>query len=194
MNATAQISPTSATPFRFTVDQFLALCDQGLFDDYAKSELIEGEIVVMNAQYSNHARAKSRLATELALVLRGLNSPLEPIIEVSVRLNNGSLPEPDITLTSYRGAGVVPVETVALVIEVSDSTLDNDLGVKAYLYANAGVPEYWVVDVNENRVLMHANPRADGSGYDGQLDMPFGDMLHAATIEGLSVATDGLGI
>jgi Uma2 family endonuclease len=193
MNAASQISPTSATPFRFTVDQFLALCDQGLFDDYAKSELIEGEIVVMNAQYSGHARAKSRLATELALALRALNSPLEPIVEVSVRLDNGSLPEPDIILTSYRGAGVVPVETVALVIEISDSTLDNDLGVKADLYANAGIYEYWVVDLNENRVLMHANPRADGSGYDGQLDVPFGDVLHAVTIEGLSVGSDELG-
>ena len=192
MNAPAQISPTAATPFRFTVDQFLALCDQGLFDDYAKSELIQGEIVVMNAQYSRHARAKTNLAFALMQSLAALRSPLSVLIEVAVKLSDGSLPEPDITLTSYRGAGVVPLETVALVIEVSDSTLDNDLGVKADLYANAGVPEYWVVDVNENRVLMHANPRADGSGYDGQLDVPFGDVLHAATIEGLSVGTDGL--
>ena len=77
-------------------------------------------------------------------------------------------------------------------IEVSDSTLDIDLGRKADLYANAGVPEYWVVDVNENRVLMHANPRGDGSGYDGQLDVPFGERLFAVTIEGLMVETGGL--
>jgi Uma2 family endonuclease len=193
MNAPAQISPTAATPFRFTVDQFLALCGQGLFDGYSKSELIEGEIVVMNAQFSRHARVKSILLRRIGNALEAMASPLEAWAEVSVRLDNGSLPEPDITLTSYRGAGVVPLETVALVIEVSDSTLDNDLGVKADLYANAGVPEYWVVDVNENRVLLHANPRADGSGYDGQLDVPFGDVLHAAMIEGLSVGTDGLG-
>ena len=77
-------------------------------------------------------------------------------------------------------------------VEVATTTLDFDLGVKADLYAGAGVPEYWVVDVNENRVLMHANPRPDGSGYDGQLDVPFGAPLHAATIEGLTVESAGL--
>ncbi|MCW3849195.1 Uma2 family endonuclease [Sphingomonas sp. LB-2] len=192
MNQPVQASATASTPFRFSVDQFLALCEQGLFDDYAKSELIEGEIVVMNAQHSRHSRVKSRLAIRLGNALEALGSPFEPQIEASVRLSDGSLPEPDIVLTSYRGAGVVPVETAALLIEVSDSTLENDLGRKADLYAEAGVPEYWVIDLNENRALLHANPRADGSGYDGQLDVPFGEPLHAATIEGLTVETAGL--
>lgn len=192
MNQAAQASATASTPFRFTVDQFLALCEQGLFDDYAKSELIDGEIVVMNAQHARHSRAKSRLLQRLANALDAMDSPLEAWSEVSVRLSDGSLPEPDIVLTSYRGAGVVPVETVALLIEVSDSTLESDLGRKADLYAETGVPEYWVVDLNENRVLLHANPRGDGSGYDGQLDVPFGEPLQAATVEGLEVETTSL--
>ena len=192
MNQPVQASATASTPYRFTVDQFLALCEQGLFDDYAKSELIEGEIVVTNAQHSRHSRVKTRLAVRLANALEALGSPLEPQIEASVRLDDGSLPEPDIVLTSYRGTGFVPVETLALVIEVSDSTLETDLGRKADLYADAGVPEYWVVDLNENRVLLHANPRGDGDGYDGQLDVPFGEPLHAATVEGLAVETAGL--
>ena len=187
MNQPAQFSPTDSAPFRFTVDQFLALCDQGMFDDFAKSELIEGEIVVLNAQYARHARVKTLLAIRLGIALEKMGSDLAPLVEASVRLGDGSLPEPDISLTSYRGTGVVPVETVALVIEVSDSTLDTDLGRKADLYANSGVPEYWVVDLNEDRVLMHANPRGDGSGYDGQLDVEFGTPLHAATVEGLTV-------
>lgn len=192
MNKPAQLLPTTSTPYRFSVEQFLALCGQGLFDQYAKSELLEGEIVVMNAQHSRHARVKTRLAVRLANALEQLSSDYEPQVEASVRLSVGSLPEPDIVLTSYRGAGVVPLETVSLVIEVSDSTLETDLGRKADLYADAAVPEYWVVDLNEDRVLMHANPRGDGSGYDGQLDVPFGDMLEALTIEGLKVGSAGL--
>ena len=70
--------------------------------------------------------------------------------------------------------------------------LSRIFGRKADLYAVAGVPEYWVVDLNENRVLMHANPRGDGSGYDGQLDVEFGTPLHAATVAGLSVESSGL--
>ncbi|UVO53252.1 Uma2 family endonuclease [Sphingomonas sp. SUN039] len=188
----APFSPPTATaePFRFTVDQFIALHEQGLFDDYAKSELIEGEIVVMNAQWSRHARVKTDLAFELGKALRDMGSPLRPQVEVSIRLSDGSLPEPDITLTDYRGDGAVPLAHVALVIEVSDSTLETDLGRKSDLYAAAGIAEYWVIDLNENRALMHENPDADG--YHGQLDVLLGERLVSATIEGLEVDTETL--
>lgn len=189
MNAHVSIDATSARPYRFTVDQFIALCDQGLFEGYSKSELIEGEIVCVNAQWSPHARVKTQLAIELGFKLRELGSALMPQIEVSIRLP-GSLPEPDITLTAYRGRGAVPLSSVALVVEVSDTTLEQDLGRKADLYAAAGIPEYWVIDLNENRALMHAHPSADG--YLGQLDVLLGEPLSSATIKGLTVPSAGL--
>lgn len=136
----AKFAEPEAEPFRFTVDQFIALAEQGLFDDYAKSELIEGEIVCMNAQWSPHARMKSDLCVELALALRVLGSKLKPQVEVSVRLDDTSLPEPDIVLTDYRGKGAVPVATVALIVEVSDTTLDIDLGRKLRIYAGHTCP------------------------------------------------------
>ena len=85
----------------------------------------------------------------------------------------------------------MPLDTVTLVIEVSDTTLEIDLGRKLELYAKAGVPEYWVVDVNANRVLMYMTP-TDGD-YPGQREAPFGEMLIAGTIAGLQVASTGLG-
>jgi len=176
---------------RFSVSQFETLCATGIFDDVAKTELIEGEIFCTNAQYSRHARVKSKLLVELSLALRAMNSDLTAISEVAVRLSDNSMPEPDIVLTRYTGDAAVPVETVALIIEVSDTTFDHDLGRKAELYAKAGVPEYWVVDVTDNRVLMHSAP-ADGD-YPGQWDVPFGEPLHALTIEGLSVESGQLG-
>ena len=184
---------TTPEKARLRVEDFLLLNDHGAFANYSKTELIEGEIYFMNAQHSRHARIKTQLAVELTIRLRALGSEFQPIVEASTRISDDTLPEPDIVVTSYKGPHVVPLDTVALLIEVSDSTLDTDLGRKADLYAAAGVPEYWVVDVNENRVLMHANPRSDGSGYDGQLDVPFGQVLHAATIAGLEVETGGLG-
>lgn len=192
MNRPVELAATTSVPFRFTVEQFLALCDRGLFQDYAKSELIEGEIVVMNAQHARHARIKTLLATRLNNALDAMGSELEAWAEPSVQLSDRSLPEPDIVITDYRGDHFVTLETAKLLIEVSDTTLGNDLGRKANLYAAAGVPEYWVVDVEDQRVLMHTNPRADGNGYDDRRDVPFGDTLHAATIEGLTVATGGL--
>lgn len=184
------IALNTPQPARFTVDEFIRLEATGVFDKYSKTELIEGEITCMNSQWSPHARVKSRLATEFALALRAMKSPLEPLVEVSVRLDDNSLPEPDIVLTDYRGKGAVPVATVALIVEVSDTTLDTDLGRKADLYARAGIAEYWVIDVEGQRAVLHSLPGVDG--YAEHIDVPFGDMLHSATIEGLSVPTEGL--
>ena len=63
---------------------------------------------------------------------------------------------------------------------------------RAHSHEEAGVPGYWVVDLNEDSVLIHANPRPGDWGYDGQLHVPFGVTLYAATVEGLSVETVGL--
>lgn len=189
MNAPVRIlaAPERA---KLRVEDFVLLAENGAFDAYRKSELIDGDIYVMNAQWSRHARVKSRLVVALANKLAELGSELEALTEVSVRLSDNSMPEPDIVLTSWRGAGAVPVETVALIVEVSDTTLDVDLGRKEELYAAAGVPEYWVIDLNENRALMHEHPEADG--YGGCLDVELGEMLAAATIDGLGIDSSRL--
>lgn len=174
-------------PYRFNVEEFILLADSGAFDDCGKTELIEGEIFYMNSQLTRHARTKSNLFVEIALALRAMNSDLTAVVEVAVHLSDESMPEPDIVITSYTGDKAVPRETVALLIEVSDTTLDTDLGRKRALYAKAGVPEYWVVDVNANRVLIHAEA-ADGSYSEPQV-VPFGQTLIAQKIEGLVVDT-----
>lgn len=94
-------------------------------------------------------------------------------------------------LTRYRGDREVPVETVALIVEIADTTLENEWGRKAELYAAAGVAEYWVVDINERRVLMHEQPGI--VGFAKQIDVPFGEPLLSATIEGLTVETASFG-
>jgi Uma2 family endonuclease len=175
---------------KLRVCDFLMLNDAGAFDKYAKSELIEGEIICMNAQYSRHARIKSRLFFALETALQAMDSDMETISEVSVHLTDDSMPEPDIVLTGHKGSGAVPLGTVALIVEVSDTTLDYDLGRKARLYARAGIPEYWVVDVEGNRVLLHTNPAEQG--YAERLEVPFGKRLVSGTIDGLAVETDRL--
>lgn len=178
-------SLTRPERLRLRVEDFETLADRDAFAHYAKAELIDGDIYVMNAQYHPHALAKSRLLVALANRLAAIGSDLEAVSEVAVRVNGDSMPEPDLVLTRWSGRGPVPVEAVALIIEVSDTTLETDLGRKAELYAAAGVPEYWVVDLAEQRVLMHEDPDADG--YHGQLDVLFGAPLISSTIEGLDL-------
>lgn len=186
--------PTLVLPvperMRLSVEHFLLLDESGAFADYAKTELIDGDIYVMNAQHHPHARAKSRLFLALAQKLVEIGSDLEAVVEVAVKVNDDTMPEPDIVLSRWSGSGAVPVESVALAVEVSDSTLDRDLGRKSDLYAAAGIPEYWVLDLNERRLLIHHLPDADG--YHGQWDVPLGATLIAATIEGLEIDSDRL--
>lgn len=175
---------------RLRVEDFLLLQEHGAFDGYSKSELIEGEIICMTSQFSRHARVKSNLAFEMESCLRSMKSPLQAVVEVAVAVSDDTMPEPDIVLTSFRGNGPVPLDTVAVVVEVADTTLANDLGRKADLYARAGIPEYWVIDLNEDRSLLHMG--AGIEGYAEQLDVPFGGTLISGTIDGLRAETPGL--
>ncbi len=181
---------TSPEKVRLRVDDFLLLNDNGAFADYSKTELIEGEIFYMNAQHSRHARIKTELAVELSLTLRGMGSELRPIVEASTRVNDYSLPEPDIVVTSYKGPHVVPLETVALIVEVSDTTIKTDLGRKQRIYAAAGVPEYWVVDVEGKVIHQLWSPAA--KSYREKREIRLGTRIEAVTIAGLGVATSGL--
>lgn len=108
----------------------------------------------------------------------------------SVAINDQSLPEPDIAIAETHGDGFLPVTKVRLVVEISDTTLELDLGRKQRVYAEAGVPEYWVVDVNAR--VVHQMWAPDGDGFTAARDVSFGDLLAAETIAGLQIATESL--
>ena len=189
MNAPLRIV-TTPEKARLRVEDFLLLDDSGAFADYTKTELIEGEIYVMNAQHSRHARIKTNLAAELLFTLRELKSPMRPIVEVSTRVSDYSLPEPDIVVTDYKGTHVVPLETVALIVEVSDSTLDIDMGRKLRIYASAGIAEYWVVDVEAERIVRMWKP--SGDCYLQKDEVAFGGALRSVTLSDLIIDTSTL--
>lgn len=176
---------------KLRAQDFLLLNDAGAFANYAKSELIEGEIWVVNAVYTQHAKTLARLTTLLTNAVEGAGLALEVYTNLSTNLSDDSLPEPDIVLADDHESGAMPLAKVKLLIEVSDSTLDIDLGRKADLYARHGIPEYWVVDIEGKRVLLHSGP-GDG-GYQVCDEMAFGAPLAAVTIAGLVVETGRLG-
>lgn len=178
-------------PVKLRVEDYLTLDGIGAFDAYGRTELIEGEVVYMNAQHRPHARIKSRLSRLLGNALEELGSDLEPLIEGSVAMPPHNVPEPDIALTTEpEGKGLIPLTSLALVIEVSDATLRHDLGRKKRIYAREGVPEYWVIDVNAG--LIHQLWMPAGEEYGQARQIAFGEMLTAATLPGLSVDTGRL--
>lgn len=138
----AQPLNTTPLPVKLRIEDYLLLDRSGA---YAKTELIEGEILFMNAQHRPHARIKSRLHRLIADTLDGAGGDFEAIVEASIAIPAHSAPESDIVVTNaLDGDGLVPLGSVMLVVEVSDSTLEADLGPKAALCAMASIPEYWV--------------------------------------------------
>ena len=188
----AAIQPINVPqPVKLTIEQFELLDQSGAFDRYAKTELIEGAIYAMQGQFRPHAFAKTELAFRLRLALQKIGSDLHPIIEVTVGMPPVSAPEPDISLTSEpKGEGYVPLETVSLAIEVTDSTAAFDLGQKAQLYAKHRIPEYWVIEIPAGMVHQFWSPSPEG--FRESRSVAIGERIESVTIAGLRVETDGL--
>ena len=187
---TVQDLPTTPQRAKLRVADFLLLAEAGAFSGYARTELIEGEIWVVNAVHRRHARAHAQLTIEIGTALKTAGSHLVLYTAPSTELSEDSLPEPDIAIGEPSDAKIFPGPAMRVAIEVSDSTLDLDLGRKARLYARYGVPEYWVVDVEGRVIRQMWAPH--GEAYRQHRDIAFGDMLAAATVPDLTITTGGL--
>ena len=178
---------TAPQPAKLTVKDFLLLADAGAFADYARTELIEGEIWVVNAVHTRHAAAHFKLSAVLAAALEASGSELAAYTAPSTQLSEESVPEPDLVLAEPHDERVLPLAKVRLAIEISDATLKLDLGRKAALYARHGLPEYWVVDIEAR--LVHQMWAPGKLGFSQRREVAFGDVLEAATIDRLTVET-----
>ena len=185
--------PLAAAPslLRITAEQLETMVARGAFDRLPRVELREGLLHQMSPQRFPHGIAKTDIFAALLSALAHLNLPLRILSEVSVRVSETEVPMPDISVVrSGRYPGAVPVDQVRLAVEVSDTTLADDLGRKRTLYALGGIPEYWVVDLSARVVLQHWSP--EGGAYAKSAVVPFGERLASATLPGLAIPTAGL--
>jgi Uma2 family endonuclease len=172
-------------PLKLRVED-LALEEAGAFEDYSKTELIEGQ--TLNSQHRPHARMKLALYDCLRDRLRAIGSTLRPLVEASIAMPLHSVPEPDIVLAKEPdGDGLIPLSSVVRIVEVSDTSIRTDLGRKAALYDGKGVPEYWVAGV-DGRVIRQLWSQ-QGGGYAEQQQVAFGGLLAARTIHDLRIET-----
>jgi len=146
---------------RFKKDEYFRLLDVGVFEDREPCELIEGEIVAKMPQGLAHV-VTVMLLQEL---LRGVFGPLRVITQAPLIADEYNVPEPDVLLlreviTQYREAPTVG--DTLLAIEVSVTTGRRDRGVKAVIYARAGIAEFWVLDPAARTLTVLREPNADG--------------------------------
>lgn len=124
-------------------------------------ELVEGRLITMTPQGDRHwqvVTALNRILVESVPATEG-----EVSVQGPLAADELSEPEPDLYIAppgSLVGRGLPTA--ASLVIEVAASSLRYDLGVKAQLYGRIGVPDYWVVDLTAQRIVVHREPTARG--------------------------------
>ncbi len=162
---TTQTKPRPLTQTRqrlFSVDDYYAMAEAGILSSDERVELLDGEIIAMAPIGSRHANCVGQLTDLMSAV--GQRAMVW--VQNPVRLDTGSEPQPDLMLVRRRGysdAHPGPGD-VLLLIEVADTTVDVDRDRKLPLYARAGIPEYWIVDLPEETVEVYTEPSGDGYG------------------------------
>lgn len=176
-------------PARLTGEEFDRLMERGASSVLGRTELRQGVLVRMSPEYLPHGRLKYWLAKRLEAAIVAADLPLALDIDVSVRFAGRFRPLPDITV--WDGGplkGPIPGEKARLCVEVSDASLPDDIGSKRLEYAEAGLAEYWVLDVNARALHIFYN-LVEGD-YRGRDIVRPGEMINSATRAGLTVIFD----
>jgi len=148
---------------KFTVKQYHQMIEAEILTEDDRVELIRGEIVEMtpiNRRHSAHVNRLNELfVLRLAqLVTVGVQNPVE--------LNDNSEPQPDISLlrrkADFYESGHPQPQDILLLIEVADTTVESDRQIKIPLYAENGIIEVWLVDINEQCIEVYREPSPNG--------------------------------
>ena len=132
------------------------LVDLGMFTG-ERIELLDGALVVREPQGSPHAA----IVDHVGRVLTAAFGPgWYPRLHAPLALDDDSEPEPDVAIVPGEPRDYIPAHpsTAALVVEVADSSLRLDRRLKAGLYARAGIPDYWIVNLAERALEVHRDP------------------------------------
>jgi Uma2 family endonuclease len=147
----------------FTVAEYYRMAEVGILKPDDRVELIRGEIVEMSPIGDRHAAFVNNLNELLVLRLVGY---AKVSVQNPVIMGDHSVPQPDLAVLRRRSIpykAALPTEAdVVLLIEVAETSLRYDRTTKLRLYAEMGVPEYWVVDCEAEAVEVHRDPAPDG--------------------------------
>lgn len=154
--------PVSVVHHRFRVDEYEEMVTHGILTEDDRVELIRGEILAKMTIGDRHAAAVKRL---LRLFTRIVGEQAIISVQDPIRLRD-SVPEPDLALLrpkeDFYASGKPGPDDVLLVVEVADSSLAFDREVKRSLYAEAGLAEYWIVNLIDEVIEVHRDPQPSG--------------------------------
>ena len=144
------------------VEEYYKMAEVGILKPDDHVELINGEIFQMSTIGSRHAAIVDHLAKVMNQLFEG-----QAIVRIQnpIRIDNNNEPEPDISLLTYRpdyysSAHPGPADLLAI-LEVAESSIKFDREVKAPLYAAHGIPEYWIIDLENDQIEVFSKPQGD---------------------------------
>jgi Uma2 family endonuclease len=153
MGEHAAIAPEQVR--RFTRHEYERMVELGMFAD-ERVELLEGMLVTVSPQGTRHAEVLRRLTRWLGPAASQSSLMLQ--VQCPLALAADSEPEPDVALVPQANYAHAHPTSASLVVEVADSSRDKDRRVKTHLYAAAGIPEYWLVDLVDDVVEVYREP------------------------------------
>lgn len=155
---------TSEALFPLTVDQYHDLIRAGTLSEADPVELLEGILLYKMPKNPPHAAVTTAVRETIALVLL---AEFHVRSQEPVTLPDGE-PEPDGAVVRGRSKDYMlrhpGPEDVPLIIEVADSSLDRDRGIKLRSYARAGIAEYWIVNLIDRQVEVYTDPDPQAAG------------------------------
>ena len=193
------VAPVEGMPLRrFTLDEYHQLINIGFFDEDERVELLEGVLVSMSPINPLHSNTVDLLAEIFGeIITRGVTR-VRTQGPISI-LESESEPEPDLIIFRVPGVDFAlrhpsPNE-VLLVMEVADSSLAHDRSHKATLYAQAGIPDYWIWNLVDNVLEVYRDPHTPSSGdavYQTKLTFHRGESVAPLTFPDFEVVVDDI--
>ena len=172
----------------FNVDEYLGMEKAGILHEDDRIELMDGKIIVMAPIGDYHEFGTDWLTMLLAPALVGRAMVR---IQGSIRLHNFSAPEPDVAVLRLRSFDDIRPyypDDIYFVIELADSSLRYDSGVKLARYAAAGIPEVWIANLRIREVTVYAG--LSGSTYEIVNVYRPGDSISPRAFPDIALAVD----
>ena len=165
------------------------MADAGILRPDERVELIRGELIQMSPIGTRHG-AVVDAANRMMVRLAGDNAIVR--IQGTVELDELCAPQPDLAILRPREDFYVRKHPASpdifLIIEVADSSLEYDTTVKKQLYAILGIREYWVADLQNNRLLVYLEPHEDS--YKTTREFHRGDTIAPQLLPGCRISVD----
>lgn len=155
-------SPVLPPPHRVTLEEYMRMAEAGVFGEGTNVELVEGEILEMSPQGDRHTWTISLWTRVLVGAVGEANSVF---VQSTLPLGPRFAPQPDLAIIEGRedeNFRTGKPLNVLLVVEVAETSVVYDTGVKAALYARHGVPQLVVVDLPHRRLLHYTEPAETG--------------------------------